>query len=263
MTPVCWLFSMARSGTSAVCYAAAAPFGLAVADEPFGPWDRTIEPFRHPATQKELMGAFAEADRRLTPRVVELAERLFEEMGSGAGRGVICKIPHVHPSPEDFERAFPGHRAIWLMRNPLHRINSLYARGWLPSLGANHDLERFRIFAARWLARPERERFVYDDLRGDAAGFFGRLYAAWGIEHSASDVEAAVAYARTNYHHRSKRVDGAADPSRVVSESGSALPDAAVEAYLSDELVLEVMRAVGWSTDPEDYRAARATASEG
>ena len=51
---VLWLFTMTRSGSSAVTYASAKALGYAVADEPFGPWDRTGPPYRYPPEQVEL-----------------------------------------------------------------------------------------------------------------------------------------------------------------------------------------------------------------
>lgn len=261
MTRVCWLFSMARSGTSAVCYAAAAPLKLPVADEPFGPWDRTGEPFFHPPLQRELMELFRQDGLRCTPRVVEVANRLFRQMARDhAAEAVICKIPHAHPTPDDFARAFPESRAVWLMRNPLHRLNSLYVRNWLGAIGPNHDLDRFREFAKRWLARAEAERFVYDGVRDDPDSFFPRLYESWELAHSRRHVNRAVRHVRSRYHYRSKRAARMGRTQQVVSESRSALPDEAIEAYLGDELVVEVMDLVGWSTNPDDYRARNAVA---
>jgi hypothetical protein len=247
-----WLFSLARSGTSVACYAAAAPWALPVADEPFGPWDRTRPPFDLPPVQADLMRAFAEDDLRLTPRVVALAEDLFAEMAGPAGR-VVCKVPHIDPSPEDFARALDHrrHRAVFLLRNPLHRLNSLHLRGWLGACGPNHDLERFRLFARRW-ARAEH-RLVYDDLRGDPRVFMAQMYRGWGWSATERDLARAVRHARGQYHYRSKRVDEQADPSRVLAEQDFALPPEAVLAYLGDPEIADLMRSLGWATDAGAY----------
>lgn len=249
-----WLFSMARSGSSAVCYAAAAPWRLPVADEPFGPWDRTGPPFFHPPVQLLLRDAFARAQCRLTPDVAALAAQLFDELAGRHDR-LICKIPHEDPDPALVRSRFgPHHRVAFLLRNPLHRLNSLYRRGWLAACGPGFDLERFKRFARRWRAHPGR--LVYDQLRTDPHAFFTALYRAWRWPVTRADLDVAVAYVRTRYHHRSRRVDPSRDPSRVLAETELALPPEAVETYLNDPFVRELMVELGWSTDPADYLPA-------
>ena len=207
------------------------------------------------------MKAFEEAGHRLTAEVAPIARTLLNQMGEVTG-SLVCKIPHQHPTLEEMDEHFPGHRRVLLIRNPLHRLNRLYARGWTESAADDHDLKRYRAFAQRWLAEPIENRIVYDDIREDPEGFFRKMYEAWGWLYEEEDVRTAAAYCASHYHHRSKRVDESADPSRVVSESRSALPAAAVEAYLGDPLISDLMSRLGWSTRVEDYvgeDAARAT----
>jgi hypothetical protein len=247
-----WLLSMARSGTSIACYAGAAPWGHPVCDEPFGPWDRTTPPFNHPPVQTALMEAFEKSGRTLSPEVVELTKKLFSTMGTRTG-SLICKVPHLHPTPAEIDEHLPRSKRVMLIRNPLHRLNSLYTRGWTESAGQEYDLNRYMAFAERWLAEPRDNRLVYDDIRDDPEGFFRKMYVAWDWMFEDEDVRAAADYARNNYHHRSKRVDAKADPSRVVSETKPALPEEAVAAYLGDPFIRDLMEQLGWSTNAEEY----------
>ena len=245
-----WLFSMARSGSSVAAYASAAPWDHPVADEVFGPWDRTGDLYKYPESQLDLVAAFQVARHRIDDDVARIATGLFDELGERTGF-VVCKSPHAEPTPEDVRRAFPAHRAVFLLRNPLHRLNSLYARGWLDSCGPNHDLDRYKRFARWWMEAEHRVR--YDDLRADPSSFFGTIWDAWGLEWTADDVRRAVEYAGGHYHDSSLLLS-ARRPSRPVSESKLRLPDGAIEAYLADDLVRPLMEAQGWSTDPADYK---------
>lgn len=254
-----WLFSMARSGTSIACYGAASPWGHPVCDEPFGPWDRTIEPFNHPLVQVRLMETFAAEGHQFTSKVEPLATRLFNQMGGVTG-SLICKVPHQHPHPSELERFYKRVPRVLLIRNPLHRLNSFHARGWKSDSREHHDVDRYRAFAERWLAEPPERRLVYDDIRDDPEGFFRTIYEAWGWQYDEDDVRTAAAYSRSHYHHRSKRVDAKADPTRVVSESRSALPPEAIDAYLGDPFFVDFMTERGWSTNPDDYASTSLTA---
>lgn len=260
---VLWLFSLIRSGSSIAAYAAAAPWNHAVADEPFGPWDRTGEPYNYPRVQDDLQREFGLASHRLTPRVVGLAEALFESLASappatltqkGSGT-VIVKIPHHVPTPAQVAEAWPRHRAAYLIRNPLHRLNSLYVRGWLdPSpIGPNFDLEQYRGFARAWMAQPAHLRVTYDMIRHAPAEMYRRLYIAWGLAFTREHIDRAVAYASDNYHHASKQITTEHDTKRVLSESRNALPAEAVRTYLADPEMRELFRVAGWSTDPREY----------
>jgi hypothetical protein len=258
---VAWLFSLIRSGSSVTAYAAAAPWDHAVADEPFGPWDRTAAPYNYPGEQASLMTLFDAAGHTIDDRVRLSAARFFNTLGRGSG-AVIVKIPHDRPVPEDAARAFPDHRFAYLLRNPLHRLNSLYYRGQirpvangLPGpIGPNHDLAGFTAFARRWRAEPDR--LLYDDLHRDPRRFFGTLYRAWGWEYTPADVDRAADYARTHYHAASKLIAPRSNPRNVVSVAHRALPDEVIEAYLADPFVRELMAEAGWSVNPDDYRAA-------
>lgn len=257
---VLWLFSLIRSGSSIAAYSAAAPWGHAVADEPFGPWDRTGEPYNYPKEQDELQREFGASGHRMTPRVVELASMVFEKLAQASGRGtgaVIVKIPHDVPTPAQVAETWPLHRMAFVLRNPLHRLNSLYVRGWLdPSpIGPNFDLEQYRAFARAWRAQPAHLRVTYDMIRSDPSEMYRRLFISWGLAFTRADIERAVAYAGEHYHHASKQVTSEHDTRRVLSESRNALPREAVEAYLGDPEMREVFRVAGWTTDARAYTA--------
>lgn len=247
---VAWLFSMARSGSSVVAYAAAAPWSHPVADEILGPWDRTGPPYHYPPEQRELRDLY-HADRcRLTPRVVDLTQRVCGMLDRGTGL-VVSKHPHTRPAPDEFTRAFPTHRAVWLIRNPLHRLNSLYARGWVGAIRSGHDLEHFKEFARSWSACPHR--VVYDALRDQPRQFFASVYAAWELDAGPRELKAAADYAKHHYHESSRVVSDSLKPRRVLSETKRALPVEAVQAYLGDPLIRTLMERVGWSTREADY----------
>ncbi len=245
-----WLFSMARSGSSIAVYAAAAPWGHAVADEVFGPWDRTGDLYKFPRSQFELIEAFAKAGHRIDDESASIARGLFGELGADTGF-VVCKSPHVHPVPDDVRAAFPEHAMVFLLRNPLHRLNSLFARGWLKSCGPNYDLERFKEFAGWW--REAEHRVVYDDLRHNPEKFYPAVWRAWGLEWTDDHLKRAVAYAGENYHDSSLMRSGR-KPTKPISERKFKLPDEAIETYLKDDFVRELMESLGWSTNPADYR---------
>lgn len=245
-----WLFSMARSGSSVAAYAAAHPWGFPVADEVFGPWDRTDGAYAYPETQLDLMAAFQVASMRIDDETGALARRLFDEIGQSAGF-VVCKSPHTEPTPEDVTRAFPDHPQVFLLRNPLHRLNSLYARAWMDSCGPNYDLDRYKAFARRWLAAPHR--VVYDDLRDDPTRFFTTIWKAWGLEATPARVEEAVAYAARHYHDSSRKMS-TRNPARPMSETKLRLPDEAIETYLADDEIQALMQRQQWSVDPAHYR---------
>jgi hypothetical protein len=245
-----WLFSMARSGSSVAAYGAAAPWGHPVADEIFGPWDRTEPPYHYPEAQLDLVAAFNVAGLRIDDESRRLALQLFEHFGRETGF-VICKSPHIEPTPEDVARAFPDHAHVFLLRNPLHRLNSLHARNWLHACGPNHDLERYKTFARRW--REAEHRVAYDDLRADPQRFFETILRAWGLDASPQHVNQAVAYAQGNYHDSSLKMSGRKS-SRPLSEAKLRLPNEAINAYLEDEFVRDLMLELGWSVDPADYR---------
>lgn len=246
-----WIFSLIRSGSSATAYAAAAPWSHPVADEPLGPWVRTGPVYGYPKTQGELVRAFEAAKWRLSPEVVRLARELFAEMGAATG-AVVAKHPHLDFTPREFDAAFEDHGAVWLLRNPLHRLNSIYARGLLDSLRPNHELEHYTAFARNWLGRPERERLVYDHLKNDARGLLGRMWEAWGWPFREEHLNAATSYLAGHYHSSCKETEDSSG-ARPVSESAARLPEAAIETYLEDPFIRDLMERVGWSTDAEAY----------
>lgn len=225
-----------------------------MADEVFGPWDRTGEPYNYPPTQRELMEKHKEAWPRICDETRDLANGLFDELAGAEGSGtgvVIAKHPHLKPSPEEWARAFPDDPKVYLIRNPLHRLNSLHARGWTASFGPSQDLDRFKQFAAWWRQQPHR--LAYDDLKADAHAFFRRLFEAWDLAHEPADVERAVAYTRGHYHASSKVLGERSPEAGVLSEKRFALPAEAFDLYLKDPFIVELMEEMGWSMDPDDY----------
>jgi len=248
-----WLFSMARSGSSAADYGAAAPWGHAVADEIFGPWDRTDPPYDYPEAQLDLVAAMRVSRGLIDEHAAGIASGLFETLGRATGF-VVSKSPHPEPSPEEVARVFPDHPQVFLLRNPLHRLNSLHARDWLDACGPNHDLDRYKTFARWWL--DAEHKVVYDDLREAPERFFRAIFAGWGLEATDADVHEAIRYARANYHDSSAKMS-ARRPDKPVSESRRRLPDEAIEAYLGDDFVRSLMEDRGWSVDPGAYRRKR------
>jgi len=247
-----WVFSLIRSGSSATAYGAAAPWGFPIADEALGPWVRTGPMYKYPKVQADLVQAFKDAKWTIDEAVVRLTNQLMRELGSATG-GVVSKHPHLDFEPEDFKAAFPEHGAIYLIRNPLHRLNSIYTRGLHESCRPNHELDHFKTFAARWLRQPERERLVFDQLKRDPRAYYRAIFEAWGWPYEEADLETAAGYTGRNYHASCKETEGS-DPGRPVSESATSLPDEAIEAYLTDPFILDLMAHLGWSTDPASYR---------
>lgn len=252
---IVWLFGLARSGTSVAAYGAAAPWSLPVADEVMGPWDRTGEPYCYPPDQAHLVELFKASDHTLTDPVAALTNRVFEQIAAKTAPRptrpvLISKWPHLRPSPDDFRSAFPGQPGAYLIRNPLHRLNSLHARGWTSSFGPRQDLGRFAQYARWWLKQPGR--LTYDQFRADPAAFFTRLYEIWELDCTEAEVAAAVAYTKGHYH-ASSRQTSSEQTDRVLSETRFALPDEAFDLYLSDPFVRDFMAQMGWSTDPADY----------
>lgn len=255
---VVWLFSLARSGSSVAVYSAAAPWGHAVADEILGPWDRTGAPYHYPARQKDLAELYRAHDHTLTPEVVSLFGEVVGELNARSGEGaggptgvVISKHPHLRPSPEDFRAAFPGVRAVYMIRNPLHRLNSMHARGWTKSFGEKQDLERYKQFARWWLAQPIRHS--YDQFKAQPRAFFRGLYTAWDLPFTDAHVDAAVAYSKGHYHDSSLEMSDRDPAQGVLSETKFALPAEALELYLKDPFIADLMTEMGWSMEPEDY----------
>ncbi len=260
-TRVGWIFSLIRSGSSIAAYAAAAPSNLPVADEVFGPWVRTGKVYQFPQEQKTLVEAFKAAGHTLTPEVIEIANRLFERFGeqstaSGGEGRVASKCPHLMFTPDAFEAAFPSHRAVYLIRNPIHRLNSQYLKGWEWMIEKDHDVRVYTEFAKRWLAHRDRGgvSLVFDDLKARPRDFFGEMYRGWGWEFSDADVAKAEAYRAAKYHASSKELAAEKNPDRVDSEKEWRVPEAAIRAYLDDPFLCGFMRERGWPVSVGAYR---------
>lgn len=252
---VCWLFSPIRSGSSVTVYAAAAGLGWPVADEVFGPWDRTGAPYNYPHSQLRLMETFKRTGERLTVEVVEDANRLFREIAErGRPEGLICKHPHASIGPEEARGYWPDHRCVVLLRNPLFALNSLFVRGWDAATGGGSMIGYFSTIAERWLADPHR--LVYDDMHRDPTGYFARLFEAWGIEPTTERLSSAVTYRAAHYHHSSKSTEGSwpgDGPSSLRSEREWKVPEPIVAEYLAHPLMGKVFTAAGWPTERRAY----------
>lgn len=252
---VCWLFSPIRSGSSITVYAAGAGLGWPVADEVFGPWDRTGPPYHYPRTHLDLIAAFQASGERLTRDVADTADSVFREMAVRApDNAILCKHPHASIGPDEVRHFWPEHRAVVLLRNPLFALNSLFVRGWDAATGGGSMLGYFSTIARRWLADPHR--LVYDRMQHDPAGYFAALYEAWGLDPIPDRLARAAAYRASHYHHSSKSEAGAEagdDPASVRSERRWALPEAITAEYLADPLMREVFALAGWPTARDRY----------
>lgn len=257
MVRVGWIFSLVRSGSSATAYATAAPWKLAVADEPFGPWDRTGPPYNLPPIQRDLVRAFAAMGHTLTAEVVGMANELFRTLAErGDGARVVCKCPHLLFDPTEFETWFGGqsgdvtHSEIALIRNPLHRVNSAYARGWERLLNDPYELEVYRAFLRRW--KRTRHRFRFDQITAHPETAFREIHRALGFGGTDDDAKASAEYLRTNYHASSAEITQER-PASPRSESGWAAPPEVVDVYLADDEIEAFVREQGWATRRSSY----------
>lgn len=256
-----WIFSLVRSGSSAAAYAAAAPRGLPVADELFGPWDRTAPPYNMPKRQAELVRAFRAVGHILTSEVVGLAHDVLRELAerdtSGTG-WVISKCPHLMFTPKDFATWFGSagshgiaHHPAYLIRNPLRRLNSCYSRGWEHMLNDPYELGVYRTFLARW--QEAKLRLRYEDMRAEPATFFRTLYEGWTLPATEGDIARACDYLAHSYHDSSAESHSVTGELRPRSESIWAAPPEVLDAYLADAQMIDFMEAQGWPTKRSAY----------
>lgn len=257
MVRVGWIFSLVRSGSSATAYAAASAWDAPVADEPFGPWDRTGPPYNLPPIQRDLVRAFAAMGHTLSAEVVGMANELFRTLAErSGGERVVCKCPHLLFDPSDFETWFGGrsgdvtHGHVGLIRNPLHRVNSAYARNWERLLNDPYELEVYRTFMHRWKRMPGRFRF--DRIVADPESAFAELHAAIGFGGTVKHAKASAEYLRANYHASSAEVSGET-PDKPKSEQGWAAPREVVDLYLADDEIATFMHEQGWPTRRTAY----------
>ncbi|MGP1272212.1 MAG: hypothetical protein ACTS22_02645 [Phycisphaerales bacterium] len=252
--PVVWLFSLTRSGSSAAVYASGHALGWTVADEPFGPWDRTGPPYAYPREQVELHRAHLAAGEILTAPTNALFETLANALAlRDRARGVIVKLPHDMVDPDDLRRFRPRDRAAYLLRNPLARLNSLYTRGWQSTIQPPHDIERVKTFLHRACRAPRTHSVTFDALQATPRRFFRSLWTAWDIPFDESQVEAAVRYRAQHYHESSASQLPGRNPHRVLSEHRQDVPPEAVALYLHDPVMRAAFDRWGWSTDPARY----------
>ncbi|MEO1007721.1 MAG: hypothetical protein AAFX79_04095 [Planctomycetota bacterium] len=250
MDRVLWIFSLPRSGSSVTAYAAAHALGCPVADEPLGPWDRTGEPYHYPAEQADLVKAHL-ADRCMLEEVqtITLAQRVLEQI-AGQSSTLVVKHPHLRPPPANFQAAFPTHRAVYLARNPLTRLNSLYARGWTDALRPNYELDHYKQFAEYWGDSPGH--LTFELLRKKPRRFFRELFAAWGITDGRRLAARAADYA-ANHYHASSLVQEERAPAAAPSERERSLPEEAVRMYLADPEIRRLMKANKWTRRANAY----------
>lgn len=261
MIHVGWIFSLVRSGSSAAAYAAAAPRGLPIADELFGPWDRTGAPYNMPKRQAELVRAFRAVGHILTSEVVGLAHDVLRELAerdTTSTGWVVCKCPHLMFTPKDFSTWFGSastqgfsHHPAFLIRNPLRRLNSCYARGWEHMLNDPYELAVYRTFLARWQEAPVRLRF--EDMRADPAAFFRALYEGWTFPATQHDITAAADYLATRYHDSSAQSHTVTGTLTPRSEARWAAPPEVLDAYLADAQMLDFMESQNWPTSRRAY----------
>jgi hypothetical protein len=183
------------------------------------------------------------------PATIALAKRVLHEIADGSDR-LVVKHPHLRPPPEQFWQAFPDHRAVWLARNPLTRLNSLYARGWTDALRPNFELDHYKSFATNWSA--SHKPLTFETFRSKPEKFFGRLFKAWGLPRDAARARAAVEYAAGHYHGSSKELEERA-PSAAPSEQSRSLPEQAVRMYLADPQIRAMMKKNRWPREASAY----------
>lgn len=251
-----WLFSMTRSGSSAVVYASARALGWAVADEPFGPWDRTRPPYNYPPEQLELHRLHFARAEHLTPETVALADRVLATIARDQRSDtVLIKMPHAMIEPREVASFWPEHRLAFLVRNPLARLNSLYTRGWTHTIREPYDIERLRTFLHRYTSQPRSRRFTFDEFTQTPRKFFRRLWTAWGADFTDEQIELAVKYKANTYHESSGETIEGRNPHRVLSEHRSDVPKEAIRLYLQDPVVGAFLHRMGWDETAPKYLA--------
>ncbi|MEL6497409.1 MAG: hypothetical protein AAF937_03030 [Planctomycetota bacterium] len=249
-----WVFGLARTGTSITAYAAAHAADAAVADEILGPWDRTGPPYDYPTEQAEIVEQFKASHARLTPPIVDRTRALLATIArERQTTSIVSKHPHLRFTPPEFAAAFPDHRGVWVIRNPLRRLASIHARGWTSIIRPNHDFDYFREYAERWLALPDQQKVVFEDVRKDPKRYFGRVFDAWGWPNDAPTRERAVAYQRAEYHGKSGERESGRSTRRSLSETKRLAPPEAVSLYLGDPFMRDLFARCGWELNRKSY----------
>ncbi|PHQ82877.1 MAG: hypothetical protein COB69_00505 [Phycisphaera sp.] len=261
MVHIGWIFSLVRSGSSAAGYAAAAPWDLPVADELFGPWDRTGPPHNMPKRQAELARAFRAVGNILTAEIVGLAHDILRELAQrdNTGKGwVVCKCPHLMFTPKDFNTWFGAtsaqgivHHQAHLIRNPIRRANSCYARGWEHMLNDPYELGAYRTFMQRWNDAETKLRF--EDMRTEPSEFFHALYEGWGLAATDSEIQRACDYLAEQYHDSSAQRRTLTPGFVPQSETNWAAPGELLDVYLADDEIHSFMQEQGWPTNRSSY----------
>ncbi|MEO0512865.1 MAG: hypothetical protein AAF108_08225 [Planctomycetota bacterium] len=249
------LCSLTRMGSSVTAYAAAHAVGATVLDEPLGPWDRTGPPYHYPAVQNDVRSAFNRSKGTLNAEVSGLLRTLAAEVGTR----VVVKLPHLQVGPAELTEHLPDWPVVYLLRNPLKRLNSLYTRRWNHFTRPRFDLETTREFLRRWLDTPPPRRALFEDLQRDPRRFFAGLFEGWGWPSDAATAARAASYRAKNYHESSAEKHPGRSPSGVLSDHRRHVPLEAVRTYLNDPLIRACCVRLGWSTDPACYSEENAS----
>jgi hypothetical protein len=245
---------MTRSGSSAVAYASAKALGYAVADEPFGPWDRTAAPYNYPREQVELHKLHLSHNEQLCAETVQLAEHVLASIAQQQQSDtVIVKMPHSMIDPAEVAKFWPEHETAFLLRNPLARLNSIYTRGWTDTIRDPFDIETVRIFLHRYMLQDPARRVTFDEFTTTPRRFFRKLWNSWGVSFSDDQIEIATRYKANTYHESSGATIEGRNPHRVLSEHRAAVPSEAADAYLNDPVIGTFLRHVGWHESAGDY----------
>lgn len=213
-------------------------------------------PYGYPESHRRVQQLFAKSGGVVDAAVASELRDLCEQMvhrSPGGGTGVVVKVPHLQMTPEQFRDHFPDWGSVWLIRNPLKRLNSLYTRRWNHFTYDQYDLEATREFIRRWLSVPASQRLVYEHLHLDPAGYFHRLFEGWGRDAGIDRARAACDYRDAHYHESSAELHHARSPSGVLSDHRRHVPLEAVECYLSDPLIRALFDRLGWDTNPATY----------
>ena len=214
-----------------------------------------------PRRQAELARAFRAVGHTLTAEIVGLASDIIRELAERdqSGKGwVICKCPHLMFSPKDFQTWFGRsgtsgirHHPVYLLRNPLRRVNSCYARHWEHMLNDPYELWVYLTFLNRWREAEFRVRF--EDMLAEPGRFFRDLYDGWGLIASHDDVARAQEYLEQHYHDSSAEARPIESARTVLSESNWAAPREVLDVYLANEEILSLLEEQGWPTARRAY----------
>ena len=235
---------------------------LPVADELFGPWDRTGPPHNMPKRQAELVRAFRAVGHVLTAEIVGLAHDIIRELAERdeTGKGwVVCKCPHLMFTPKDFNTWFGAtsaqgieHHQSHLIRNPLRRANSCYARGWGAhgSTTPTNSASTARSFTGGTTPRPSSASRTCAPLHTTSSK---RSTPAGVCPRTDEEIDRACSYLAEQYHDSSAEKRTVASGFTPKSESGWAAPAELLDVYLADDEIHNFMHEQGWPVNRRAY----------